>query len=89
MVNEDELKYIRLLPAQAVDNNTEPGPAADLEASDPAPMSAPASHDTVEVLGKPIEDSRNDSKTPQETEITHIVLCLVHFLKCFSVTLAV
>ncbi|KAI3370851.1 hypothetical protein L3Q82_007368 [Scortum barcoo] len=60
---------------QAVENDTEPGPAADLEASDPAPKSALASHDTVEVLERPTEDScsQNDSK---ETENTHFALCL-------------
>lgn len=95
LVNEDELKYICLPPAQAVENNTEAGPAAEFDASDPSPKSAPASQDTVEVLIKPTEDScsRNDCKAPQETENTHFALCLVHFLKssghllCFSVTL--
>ncbi|KAA8590532.1 hypothetical protein FQN60_014466, partial [Etheostoma spectabile] len=46
---------------------TEPGPATHLEASDPAAHSARASHDTVEVLAKPSEDSgsRNDSKATE------------------------
>lgn len=76
-----------MLAAQTVEETTGPGPAADLEASDPSP----ASHDTVEASTNSC--SRNDSKAPQETENTHFALCLVHCLKssgsvaCFSVTL--
>ncbi|XP_029289106.1 hydrocephalus-inducing protein homolog [Cottoperca gobio] len=64
--------------AEEAAQSTEAGPAAHLEASVPAPQSARASPDTVEVLGKPSEDScsENDSKAPQETENTHFTLCL-------------
>ncbi|XP_032378415.1 hydrocephalus-inducing protein [Etheostoma spectabile] len=57
---------------------TEPGPATHLEASDPAAHSARASHDTVEVLAKPSEDSgsRNDSKATEVTENTPFSFCL-------------
>ncbi|XP_037622519.1 hydrocephalus-inducing protein homolog isoform X2 [Sebastes umbrosus] len=57
---------------------TEPGPAAHLETSIPAPHSAQALHDTVEVLAIPNEDScsRNDSKATQETENKHFALRL-------------
>nr|XP_046249402.1 hydrocephalus-inducing protein homolog [Scatophagus argus] len=49
-----------------------PGLAADLEGSDPAPKSAPSSHNTVTDLAKPSENA----KAPQETESTHFALAL-------------
>ncbi|KAM9351917.1 LOW QUALITY PROTEIN: hydrocephalus-inducing protein homolog [Symphorus nematophorus] len=54
--------------AQAAEETTKPGPAADLEAS------APASHAVVE----PSKDgcSRNDSTAPQDAEYKHFALCL-------------
>lgn len=69
-------KYIFLLPAQACEDTTAP-----VKTTDPAPNSAP-----VEVLVEPNEDScsRNDSKALQETESTHVALCLVHYLKSSS-----
>lgn len=82
-----------LLSALAVEDTTKPGPAADLEASDPASKSAPASQDSVDILAKPSEHScSSSSKDPQDTANTHFALCLVRFLKssgplvCFSVT---
>ncbi|XP_031731518.1 hydrocephalus-inducing protein homolog isoform X1 [Anarrhichthys ocellatus] len=70
-------QYAEKKPEEA-GQTTEPGPAADLEASEPAPHSARASRDAVEVPSKPSEDgfSGNDSKAPRETENTHLALCL-------------
>ncbi|XP_073328914.1 hydrocephalus-inducing protein homolog [Pagrus major] len=63
--------------AQAIEETKAPVPAADLEASDSAQKSAPASHN-AEVLAKASNDScsGNDSKVPQENENTHLTLCL-------------
>ncbi|XP_077955507.1 hydrocephalus-inducing protein homolog isoform X2 [Gasterosteus aculeatus] len=58
--------------------STEYEPETNLEASEPAPHSAPASRGTLEVPSKPIEDgfSGNDSKAPRGTENTHFTLFL-------------